>query len=334
MDCNNKNTHIKNEMQCPFTWEMDESLVLDTNLNNELFDITFTEQPVIAFMNNVTLAFISTVKNELETAVKFLIKASHICENIDYEQPVHRNVSKNVLQHIWQASLYFVHKVLIVKLTEPKEETTSMMVISSFLPQPLDDPQAIETVCTLKACQSMAWYNFKTGNESAYWLSLAQAKAASDDCPSAPLFHFLVGRSLLHPLCFQSLSNWPFVTELNHLQRAYELTNCPFIGIHIEEVFREIGDTETAELVRLAIHKSQPFSVWVKLKLAMAFIQCDDLERAREIIEMVHLVQPNHKMLGLCKEAFWIKQTASGIALCGQKSSMVVLAESLDDMKL
>lgn len=202
----------------------------------------------------------------------------------------------DVLNHIVEATQYCL-------LTLVQDELGAKKVMDSM--KGCDDFLSKIELGTMFGCKCIAWSSF---HNPAATSAISFAQMAILNSPNCPLWHSLLGKNLRRCRREESFDSEPSRDEINCLLKSYELSRSQCYGISVAQMYKETKDVKKSMRMYLNIYEAKPTSVTINLKLALAFSQSRDFERAEKCLDYLESRIPNHSMYLHYKAIYFLKQ--------------------------
>ena len=146
---------------------------------------------------------------------------------------------------------------------------------------------------TINACRSIGWSKYHTlGSEEA----VDYIRRALKENPNCGLWHFILGKNLRRMRRDLSVGAIPSNDERQAFLTAYEKSRNTIFGLFVAQMYRELRRNQQAIAMYQEVHRSNPKSRTVNLRLALGFVQLFKFELAKECLDKVAVQSPEDTM--------------------------------------
>ncbi|KAJ8674970.1 hypothetical protein QAD02_010756 [Eretmocerus hayati] len=261
-------------LESPFKWNENVRLAETYDEMQEPV-VEFDEEPVLCLMTSAVNAYCQAVQRKYKETLKELEKVKKISIRFDSSQGEKRGVSIKVLRHIAEATEYEIYK-LIGNKSETEKILKNITDSNDFL-------RDIE-VATVHGCKSIMYSCF---HEAGHEAAIKYAKLATSVYSECALWYYILGKNLRRARRTQDGKLEPSHEEKEALNKCRALSDEYFYSIYVAQMYREEKHFDKCKKIYTEIYHKKPSGTTVNLRLARAFIQFQDYEKAEKCFDRV-----------------------------------------------
>lgn len=206
------------------------------------------------------------------------------------------NVSVNVLRHIVQATKYYVY--------EKKGNELGMEEVLKEIEDPEKFKKMLVDSSTIDGCKAIAWSTF---HESQCQKAIAYAQSAIEQNSDCPLWYYLLSKNLRRERRRFNHSASPSSEEFGSISKCYELSSRDYYKLLYAQTLHDRREYGESKKMYLEIYESNPASVNIQLRLALAFIRDGRYVEAKSCLDYAEKHRPENQMF-LHYKGIYMKQ--------------------------
>lgn len=273
-------------LQCPFSWDMSKY-----NVDKIKWNLNDVEEfiPEVKFTRVLISAYIQILKEKYDEVENKLESTEAAVKGIKCQ------VKREVAQHIFLGTkIHFLIRTKNFKEIDELLKSVNSISDASFL-SPLNE---------LIAC---VWTHANYCMETTK-IAIKFAEMAVQYNQKAATAHYILARNLRTLRRQVSAFTLPKPDEMKHFRAAYELEENPKFALFFAQSLKENRNKSKAMEIFHEIHRKQFPSAPVQLRLALAFLQDNDLLKAKECLDYVESAIPAGSMFLHYKGLYLMKK--------------------------
>lgn len=166
-------------------------------------------------------------------------------------------------------------------------------------------PKTPVNLSTLNGCKSVAWSVF---HESGMENAISFARAALQDNPNCPMWHFILGKNLRRfRRSQQAISSYPSTEEMTAFATAYNLAKNPLFGIYLAQAYQENRDILVSDKYLMDVFEMKSKNCKIQLRLALSFLRKRKFDQAKACLDYAEKHIPDSSMFLHYKGMYYMK---------------------------
>ncbi|XP_043471087.1 uncharacterized protein LOC122504209 [Leptopilina heterotoma] len=272
-------------LQCPFTWDMSKFNV------DKIWGLTDIEEfiPELEFTKALISAYVQIISEKYDEADNQLKRTEATLKEIKCQ------IKRDVARHVFLGTK--IH--FMIRKGNSKDVNEILKTVNS-----ISDASCISPLNEFIACTWMyANYCMETTK-----IAIKFAEIAVQYNPKSATAHYILARNLRTLRRQFSSITLPKPDEMMHFRKAYELEENTKFALFFAQSLKENRNKPKAMEIFHEIHRKKFPSVSIQLRLALAFIQDNDLSNAKKCLDYIESEMPAESMFLHYKGLYLMKK--------------------------